>query len=365
MKNEIKRFITCHVPVFSCNFRCSYCYVGQFPNAYENGIKPFYDDVNNICKALSVERLGGVCYFNLCGSGETLLHKDLIPLVKELTRQGHYVDIITNGVLKNRFLEIIEELDEFQKNHLFIKFSFHYLELIKRKLLDVFTENVKMIKKANISISVEVTPHDELIPYIEQIKAYSMENFGALPHITVARNEATKNIELLSNLSRSEYYKTWSIFNSPLFDFKFSIFSKKITGFCYAGEYSLVVDLSTGCYSQCYKGERLGNLKDLEKPLSFRAIGKCRQPHCFNGHAFLAFGNVQNEDKVTYAQERDRLCTDGSHWLQKDILSFFSSKMYNSNMLYTKWKQKKIILKEYFARRKLFRKIIKKMGKGK
>lgn len=342
----IKRFITCHVPVFACNFRCGYCYVGQFPNAYQRGVKPFYDTVENIGKAFSVDRLGGYCYFNLCGAGETLLHTDIVPLVSTLTSQGHYVDVITNGVLEKKIDEIISSLNKDQKKHFFVKFSFHWLELKKLNLMDSFVANVHKIRDAGISYSIEVTPHDELVDYINEIKQFSLEKFGALPHITVARNEATEDMQLLSKYNREEYKKIWSVFNSPLFDFKLSIFNQKRCEFCYAGVYSLEVNLENGDYMQCYRGDRLGNLKKIKKEFNFRPIGKCRLPHCFNGHSFLAFGNIPYFENVTYAQERDRVCLDGTHWLQPECANFFSTKLYNSNFQYSEMEIKKILKKE-------------------
>lgn len=54
MNKGIKRFITCHVPVYACNFRCSYCYVGQHQNAYQDGIKQFISEPEAISRFFSV-----------------------------------------------------------------------------------------------------------------------------------------------------------------------------------------------------------------------------------------------------------------------------------------------------------------------
>ena len=333
--DKIKKFITCLVPVHACNFRCSYCYLSHHPedNAYGRGIKNFVEPPERITKFFSIERTEGICYFNLCAAGETMLHPQLIELVSELTKQGHYVDIVTNGTISKAIDNLTIQLNDDQKKHLFIKFSFHYLELISRKMLDQYIDNVNKIKQNGISYTIEITPHDELIPYIDEIKEFSMKHFGAWPHITVARNEGTKEIELLTKLSREEYYKTWSVFDSAMFDFKFSIFNVKRCEFCNAGSWSLSVNLEDGCYDQCYGGERLGNIIDIDRPIYLHAIGKCREPHCFNGHAFLGFGDIpQIGTRMTYADERDRVMVDGNHWLQPSVLDFFSSKLIESNV---------------------------------
>lgn len=339
----IKRFITLRIPVYACNFRCSYCYVGQHQGAYKGGIKDFIVSPKEIANFFSPERTGGLCYFNLCGLGETFLHPQLIQLVSELTEKGHYCDIITNGVLSNKIDELINSLSSEQKKHLFLKFSFHCFQLKEKKLLETFVANINKAKKVGISYTVEITPHDELIPYIDEIKEFSIKNFGALPHITVARNEDTRKIKLLSKLSYEEYKKTWSVFDSNLFDFKIAIFGKKRKEFCYAGQNSLSVNLATGLYSQCYCGKTLGSITEIEKPIHFEAIGHCSLPHCFNGHDFLAFGNIPKLKTPNYAQERDRITLSGEHWLRPECNNFFSTRTYQNNVIFSKTEQKRII----------------------
>lgn len=363
MVEGIKKFITLRIPVYSCNFRCVYCYVGQHQNAYSQGIKPMIMDPEYIGNYFSKERLGGACYFNCCADGETTLHPQLVSLVRELIKHGHFVDIITNGTVSNRFDEIITALDIEQRKHLFIKFSFHYLELKKKDLMDVYVANVNKIRDAGISYSIEITPHDELIPFIDEIKEFSIKTFGALPHITVARNEDTKNIELLSKYSKDEYKKIWSVFDSALFDFKHSIFNVKRNEFCYAGLWSLNVNLVTGDYSQCYIGDKLGNITEINKPINLRPICKCRQPHCFNGHAFLAFGLCPNLNTVTYMDERNRIRIDGTEFLNETTKTFFSSKLKDSNTELTAIEKTKYRFKAFCLRLSRAPKvIIKRMG---
>ena len=342
--DKIKRFITCLVPVHACNFRCQYCYLSHHADrdVYGGGVKPFASKASQIVNFFSLERLGGPSYFNLCAAGETMMHPELIDLVSELTREGHYADIVTNGTLEKKFDELIEKLSPTQRNHLFIKFSFHYLELKKRKMMDKFLSNVNKVKNAGISYTIEITPHDELIPFIDEIKTFSLQEFGALPHITVARDEGTDDILLLTRYSRDEYKKIWSQFDSEMFNFKLKIFSQDRTcDFCYAGLWSLAVDLESGLYRQCYGGDVLGSLKDLTKPINFRVIGRCRQPHCFNGHAFLACGNIPELETPYYYQERDRVTESGEHWFTPQVKDFFSTKLCESNKEYSNAEKKK------------------------
>ena len=52
--------------------------------------------------------------------------------------------------------------------HLEFKCSFNYLELKKKGLLDVFADNVNKIWAAGASANIEITPSDELIPFIDE-----------------------------------------------------------------------------------------------------------------------------------------------------------------------------------------------------
>lgn len=329
MENRIKRFITCHVPVDACNFKCPYCYLSQL-NAKDGAIHKLCMKPEDIAKSLSVERLGGICYFNLCGNGETMMHPQLVDLVYELTKAGHYCDIITNGTISVKFDELLNRLSKEQLSRLFVKFSFHYLELKRLNMLELFADNVAKIKNSPASFSIEVTPCDEYIPHIEEIKNFSLEHFGALPHVTVTRDESTDKIALLTSLSREEYKKTWSQFDSAMFDFKFSIFNQKRKEFCHAGDWSFELNLQNGIYTQCYHGKVLGNIKDMDKPLYFEPIGYCPIAHCFNSHAFLAFGDIPELQAPTYAEERNRVTPTGE-WLKPNCKEFFSTKVYDNN----------------------------------
>ncbi|MBR2529386.1 MAG: radical SAM protein [Blautia sp.] len=348
---KIKRFIDCYIPTETCNLRCHYCYITQ-KRRFNAVIASFTHTPAEIRTALSKDRLGGTCLMNLCAGGETLLSQDVLPVVKELLREGHYVMIVTNGTISHRFDEILQWEEELLK-HLFIKFSFHYLELIRLKWLDRFFENVNKMKKAGVSFTVEVTPSDELVPYIEEMKGVCLKNLGALCHITIARDDKTHGIEVLSALSWDDYKNTWNEFDSALFEFKTRIFKVKRKEFCYAGAWSYYLDLKTGRLKQCYKGNVLGNIyEDISAPIPQKPVGShCPLPHCYNGHAFLALGDIPELPAPTYAEERNRICADGSEWLQPEVKAFMSSKLYETNKQYGLWKKKVIALNQWAVQR--------------
>ncbi|MCQ2495206.1 MAG: radical SAM protein [Lachnospiraceae bacterium] len=342
---KVKKILLLHVPMSICNFRCHYCYLAQRDECYQ-GVQPDMKySPDEVAKALSVQRIGGKAFINICAAGETLLTKNIDLYVKALLQEGHYVEFVTNLSVSS-VLDKFLQWDEKILKHLEFKCSFHYLELKKKGLLETFASNVKKIWQAGASANIEITPSDELIPYIDEVKDFSLKHFGALPHITIARNDQTKGIDYLTNLSDVDYERVWSSFNSDFWSFKRSIFGKKQKEFCYAGKWSAYIDLSTGIMRQCYCGKELGDVfaNPLE-PFFEKAIGKCEMPHCFNGHALMTLGLVPNATSVRYGEIRDRKKQDGSYWLQSELRSFFDSKCADCNITYGNLKKRNILLK--------------------
>lgn len=334
--DKIKRFIDCYVPVTTCTLRCHYCYITQH-RLFGNKLPTFKYTPAQVRKALSKERLGGICLINLCGGGETLLPPEIVGYVRALLEEGHYVMIVTNATVSKRFEEIVNFPSELLKR-LFFKFSYHYIELKKRNLLSRFWDNIKKVRNAGCSFTLETTPSDELIPYIHEMQQAALENVGAICHVTVARDERDpKMLPILTEMSREDYKKTWSVFESSFFDYKLSVFGVKRNEFCYAGDWSFWFNLGTGVMTQCYCSFESQNiLEHPDQPIKFCPIGNnCREYHCYNAHAFLALGNIPELDAPTYAELRNRICNDGSEWLTPEMKSFMSTKLYESNREYT------------------------------
>lgn len=222
------------------------------------------------------------------------------------------------------------------RSRLFFKCSFHYMELKKRGLLETFVKNVNDAWNAGASITVEITPSDELEPYIDEVKEFSLKNFGALPHITIGRNELMPGYVRLTKHTEQEYNKIWGQFNSELFRFKTYIWEKKVKDFCYAGKWVYGIDLGTGKLYTCSHRKEVGDLchghKIKQKPI----CNKCPAAHCFNGHAWLAWGACPAINNTSYAKVRDRVRTDGTHWLHQRVYDAFSQKLWENNKEYCK-----------------------------
>lgn len=350
MEIKIKRYLDIYIDTETCNFKCHYCYI-FLTNRFNKQLFHLKHSPQEIRKALSKERLGGACLINLCAGGETLLSPEVLPVVKELIGEGHYVMIVTNGSITKRFEEIRDTFTQQECTHLFFKFSFHYLELLRQNIMDKYFTNVKMMHKKGCSFTIELTPNDELLDKIDDIKKCCLDNIGALPHLTVARDDRTGGINHLSDkLNWEEYKKTWSVFDSALFDFKKQIFYVKRNEFCYAGEYSMYINLTTGSWRPCNCGRIVGNIY-TDKKINFNAIGRCQLAHCFNGHFWLAFGNIPNKELskttnvVTFTEERDRIMTNGEHWLKPTFQCVFSTNASQTNNEYSNTKKAICVMK--------------------
>jgi|GEM_PF-540076 len=324
-----KKVVNCHVPFMYCNMRCGYCYIRQVRDFKYK--KNYFHSPEFIRAALSKRRLGGKAIINICAGGETLMCREVLPIIKELAEEGHYLSIVTNGTISKAFDELIEA--GIDMNRLFIKFSFHYLELKRLDLLEVFINNVNKMRRAGCSITIEITPDDELIPYIDEIKNLSMRQFGALPHITVARDDRTNNLQILSKLTIEDYKRTWGVFDSKLFDYKMEQVYKKRREFCMAGEWSLFINLETGDTFQCLGHPYLDNIyDDICREIRLESVGHgCRLPYCYNVHQYLAYGLIKEIEAPSYYDVRDRRTTDGGHWVHGEIAEIFRQKLYENN----------------------------------
>lgn len=332
---NIKRFIECLLPTTVCNLKCDYCYLIQENRRSMKVIELDYS-VHHIINCLTKERMGGVCYFSLCGAGETFIQKECRPLVKGLLKEGHYVNITNNGTMTNELKLLIKSLAGEERKRLHLAFSLHYIELKNKNLLDLFFSNVNYVKERGISFVVQLNLYDKYIEYLDEIKKKCLKELGALPQVALTRKENTSmNFEILTNLSNEEYFKIGNEFNSELFRFTYENFNKKRKEFCYAGLWSMTLDLKTGILRDCYASIREQNIfKNLDKKIKFKPIGcNCRSRYCINSSHFMALGVIPSLDTPSYCNLRNRI---EANWYNKEMKEVLSKqfkdyhKQYNS-----------------------------------
>ncbi|MBC5710561.1 radical SAM protein [Hungatella sp. L12] len=337
---QIKRFFECLIPVTVCNLKCSYCYVIQ--RDYRNmKLATMKYSPEQITQGLTKERLGGVCYFSICGAGETLAQPETFKIAKLLLREGHIVNITTNGTLTNRFHEIVN-IDECDRKRLHFSFSLHYLELQRLRLLDRFFENIKLVHEYGCSYMVQLNLCDEYIPFLDEIKQVCLKNVGAYPQIAVTRKEGPgiRKIQLHTELSEDEYRKIGNSFNSELFKYTMENFNVKRKEFCYAGERSGTLNLGTGILTKCYADPKgIDIFENISKPIKLDVMGhNCGCAYCLNSSHFMSLGVIDNDDKRTYVSIRDR---SDAQWFNDTLKSALSQKLWDSN---EKYSSKKMII---------------------
>lgn len=331
--DKIKRFFECLIPETVCNLKCGYCYVVQ---REQNTMKvPKLDYPPEIIgKALTPERLGGICFFSICGQGETFVPDYLIDIVFQLLKIGHYVNITTNGTLTNK-MKRLETIPQEWRNRLQVAFSFHYLELKRLKLIDTFFENINFVKELGCSFIVQINLYDEYIPVLDEIKELCVKNIGAYPQLVATRKESslTKKIELMTDMNREDYIELGKQFRSPLFDFTMKNFNVKRSEFCYAGAWAYTLNLKTGVLKRCYASTIHQNVfKDTDKPLLDLAVGKCcGSLFCLNSSHFMSLGIIPDVTTPSYVELRNR---EEANWYNEDMKQFLKGKLIDNNIEY-------------------------------
>ena len=331
---KIKRFFECLIPVTACNLKCSYCYVIQRDRRQMKMAEMRYTP-EQIGAALTAERLGGVCYFSICGAGETTMQPQIEDIVYHIMKHGHYVNITTNGTVGKQIEKILEQ-NKAYIGRLHFAFSFHYLELVRLNLLEKFFENIQIVKDAGASFMVQINLCDEYVPYLDEIKRLCLENVGAMPQVAATRKEETglRKIELLTQMTKEEYINAGATFDSPLFDFTMKNFNVRRREFCYAGDWSGNLDLSTGILRRCYCSYlRQDIFKNPNEPIRFQAIGNlCGSAFCMNSSHFMSLGVIPEVNTPTYAGLRNR---EDAGWYSDTMKEALSGKLTDTNDEYS------------------------------
>lgn len=325
----IKHFLECYIPMSNCNFECEYCYVRQWgKNNSFSQIKLQYSD-EIIQKAFAQERWSGQILISLCAIGETTLSTDLFRLVSILLSLGHIVSITSNGTVTKELIKYCN-LPEEHRERLHFNLSFHYLELIKKNLLETFTNNFHMLRNSNISVTIKFNYADCYYPYINEIKEYCLSNFGGIPAVAPVRDESDhSSIHYLTN--RKNYLEEGKLFGSKEWDFMIKYLNKRIKKFCYAGVWSHALNIYTGELSSCYCAHyNYYNIyKKPEEKIPEKPVGKnCKSAFCANADFFIGFGCVPTIKTPTFKELRN---SSNANWYSKQIEEALSTKFYKVN----------------------------------
>lgn len=114
------------------------------------------------------------------------------------------------------------------------------------------------------------------------------------------------------------------------------LWGEKRKEFCYAGDWSICINLNNGDITKCFCEDKIGNIFE-DKKIRFKAVGNhCKAPYCYAGHAFLALGCCPSVDYGRFDTLRDR---ENSKWLQKEMKSFMHQKLKDNNKEYSFFKK--------------------------
>lgn len=214
-------------------------------------------------------------------------------------------------------------------------FSLHYIELKRRGWIEKFFDNFNYARQAGSSVVLQMNLCDEYVDYFDEIKSICLERAGALPQLAATRDEQNldSDIRLFTKHSKEEYNNFGEEFDSPLFRFTMRNFMVSRKEFCYAGKWTYVLDLSTGILKPCYASQIRQNIfEDIDRPIKFQPVGNhCHSPFCMNSSHFLALGNIPSLLSPSYADLRNRHCTDGREWYTEEFKEAMSGKLYENN----------------------------------
>lgn len=153
-----------------CSLKCKYCvaYMNSYPNEKRRHI-PYEQIERDIdCIFDSVDSVGSVTI----QGGEPFLHPDIGKIVEKMLSKSNLgiVSVATNGIFK------IDEsmLDKFRDHRLNVAFSGYYDALPQEKL-DIYYQNIELMKKKNVPHTVGVKVPEWIIPPTLWDKNYSEE----------------------------------------------------------------------------------------------------------------------------------------------------------------------------------------------
>lgn len=157
-----------------CSLQCKYCCA--YMNSYPNERRQYFpytqiaDDIDAIFSA--VDSIGSITI----QGGEPFLHPDIDKIVAKLLEKKNFgiVSIATNGIFK-----ITEDkLKIFRDNRLNVAFSGYYDALSEDKLT-IFYQNIDLLKKNNVPVTVGVKMSEWAIPPTLWNRHYSEEKMRA------------------------------------------------------------------------------------------------------------------------------------------------------------------------------------------
>jgi hypothetical protein len=214
------------------------------------------------------------------------------------------------------------------------------MELKERNLLDTYFENLRMLKSAGISFAIFICISDTYIPYLREISELCLKEIGTLPIAGMTRRYEKNGAQTEGRYTPDIDNLVKETCDVRQWELQKSIYGKKRTEFCHAGEYSLNLSLESGDYTKCWgsngtaKGwqrllngnnnkflkkvpfynklinkvitkdstQIMGNIfKDPNSPIKFEPIGRCPFYDCVCA-SYLCWGLIPELDIETHSK---------------------------------------------------------------
>lgn len=177
-----------------CNMRCLYCYNPEIVlgkgTFYFEEILPFLHSRKNLLDAV------------VFSGGECVLHKNIIPIIKEIKKMGFLVKIDTNGSSPEVTQKLLNQnlIDYIALDYKSPKSKFN--TITQSDLYNSFKKTLNLILETKIPFEVRTTYHSDLLTeddLIEMICFLESNNYIGNYYIQYFKN----NVKTLSKLQRS------------------------------------------------------------------------------------------------------------------------------------------------------------------
>jgi MoaA/NifB/PqqE/SkfB family radical SAM enzyme len=250
---RLSKAVWAGIPGSLCNLNCSYCYTGE--NKGQRGEYAY--PVEHMLKCFEPKRFGGPIYFEGTGGGETLFWSQIVDFTEGMLSYGHVVSYVTNMTTT----PVIEKFCNFHKKlreRLVFDVSLHYSELKRKKLLDTFLANLRMLKSAGISFYIAICISDSYIAHLREVRDLFKNDIGLLPQANMIRDYGRNGAKIAGSYSSDVDRLVRETCDVRAWKLQKYIFGHRRTEFCHAGEYSINLNLGTGDYTKCWGNSGLG-----------------------------------------------------------------------------------------------------------
>ena len=266
-----------------CNLDCEYC----FGKITDTSIKINLIKTDKLLETL--DKNGGVFRISFTG-GEPTLIPNFVEACKLITEK-HYLSFNSN-LISNNIEKFALKINPNRILH--IHASFHYDELLKKKLLDKFTQNYNLLKNMNFNIYAETVAYPKFLNRIKIISKFAKDN---LIDLTFA--------PFYGNFEGKIYPESYSILEYNLFGIsksEISCYAQK-GNICNAG-FNAAVIFSNGNIYPCHQIKtKIGNIYDY---FSFAdELVKCPSKKCgcpLNKYDNYLFSGKKLENFESFAE---------------------------------------------------------------